>query len=438
MNALKNFIERLSPFLREQLYGVGGVVRDRIMKDYDKTLLMGDIDLACSLPPQAMRKAFEELGMRVIPTGWKHGTITLLHEDGKYEITSFRSEIGYSDFRHPDEVVFSVTLEEDLSRRDFTINAIAVPLARILDDTWHDCLVDPFGGREDLHHKIIRCVGEPSVRFKEDPLRMLRACRFASQLDFSIDPPTLQAMVTNAQLIKHVSRERIVGEINRLLLATNTKGIELVIETGLLDQMLDSDLLCQNYLKSRPFTVNKQCSLEERWYLLLDWILRAFDAGSCALDINTLLTHFPLSNRERKFIDSLFDSQTLIPTILQDIPPKSDEAMYHLRLRLSQIKQLGLDPICFLRVHSVENPALENLFPIWIEILSTHPPLLVEDLALKPDGLIEFFNIAPGSWIRSVQNFLLDYILRNPNKNTPSSLKSYLRNYKKTPHVPNN
>ena len=430
MNTLDFFLKQLPASLRDQLYGVGGAIRDHILSKRGQIRPLGDVDLACSLPPHAMLGAFEQLGMKVIPTGLKHGTITVLCGDSKYEITSFRSEKGYSDFRHPDEVVFNVTLEEDLSRRDFTMNALAIPLAHMPNESWNPFLIDPFGGREDIHQKVIRCVGEPNERFTEDPLRMLRACRFASQLDFQVHLLTLEAITIKAELIRHVSRERIVDEVTKLLATNNLKGIQVAIETGLLDQIFERKTSCQTYFKERPFAIKESCSIGERWYLLIDWALKAHNLDSQESNLNQVLNKFPLANRESDLIRSLFHSQKIITAINQDTQPLSEEKIYAIRLVLSQIKQQGLDPMCFIRVHSVTNPSLCDLEPIWVQVLSTNPPLLIEDLALKPTEIIAFYNLTPGSWIRSVQGYLLDHVLRKPHENTESALKNRIFDYK--------
>ena len=429
MNTLDFFLKQLPASLRDQLYGVGGAIRDHILSKRGQIRPLGDIDLACSLPPHAMLGAFEQLGMKVIPTGLKHGTITVLCGDSKYEITSFRSEKGYSDFRHPDEVVFNVTLEEDLSRRDFTMNALAIPLAHMPNESWNPFLIDPFGGREDIHQKVIRCVGEPNERFTEDPLRMLRACRFASQLDFEIHSLTLEAVAIKADLIRHVSRERIVDEFNKLLVTNSARGIEAAIQTGLLDEIFESKSSCRSYFKEQPFIMKASCSIGERWYLLIDWALKAHQFGSQESNLHHILSKFPLANRENDLIRSLFHSQKIMASINYDTQPLSEEKMYAIRLILSQIKQQGLDPMAFMRVHCVANPSLNDLEPIWVQVLSTNPPLLIEDLTLQPTEIIEFCKLTPGSWIRSVQSHLLDHVLRKPHDNNESTLRNFLLKY---------
>jgi len=201
-------------------YPVGGCVRDLLMGREP-----GDVDVCTSaLPGQVMA-----LFPNAVPTGLKHGTVTVPGEGGGVEITTFRREGGYADARHPDVVTFDVGLTEDLSRRDFTINAMALPE--------FGPVIDPFGGRADLEKKIIRCVGEPERRFSEDALRMLRAVRFAAQLGFTIEPATAAALGRCAPLTARVSRERIRAEMEKVLLSPRPELVGEMIAAGLLDHL---------------------------------------------------------------------------------------------------------------------------------------------------------------------------------------------------------
>ena len=183
-------------------YLVGGCVRDSLLGR-----VPGDWDITSSALPEQTEAVFA--GERIIETGLKHGTVTVLLGGLPLEITTFRTESGYADHRHPDTVVFTPSLEEDLARRDFTVNAMAWSPAR--------GLVDPFGGRADLERGLIRCVGDPKQRFDEDALRILRALRFAAQLDFAIDPATAAAALALRQSLELVSRERLAVELTKLL-----------------------------------------------------------------------------------------------------------------------------------------------------------------------------------------------------------------------------
>ena len=185
-----------------EAYLVGGCVRDALLGRAP-----GDWDITTSALPEQTEAVFA--GERIIETGLKHGTVTVLLEGLPLEITTFRTEAGYADHRHPDAVAFTRSLEEDLARRDFTVNAMA--------QSQRGEIIDPFGGQSDLTNKIIRCVGDPYARFNEDALRILRALRFAAQLDFAIDPATADAAFALKDTLALVSRERIAVELTKLL-----------------------------------------------------------------------------------------------------------------------------------------------------------------------------------------------------------------------------
>ncbi|MDR7072517.1 CCA tRNA nucleotidyltransferase [Fictibacillus barbaricus] len=181
-------------------YFVGGCVRDHWM---DKPIK--DIDIASSAKPEEIQRIFP----KTIPVGIEHGTVIVRHNHVSYEVTTFRKEGKYEDFRRPSKVWFVTDLEEDLSRRDFTFNAMA------MDKSYK--LYDPFNGREDLAKKQIRTVGQPDERFCEDPLRLMRACRFISTYHLTIEEKTKKAIENNASLIKRISVERITDEFRKLL-----------------------------------------------------------------------------------------------------------------------------------------------------------------------------------------------------------------------------
>ncbi len=190
---------------------VGGFVRDSLLER-----AIYDIDIACSAPWQQSERICLAAGMRVHRTGAKHGTITVVCDSIAFEVTTFRVDGTYTDSRHPDSVRFVRSLEEDLARRDFTMNAMAYHPRR--------GLADPFGGLEDAKRGIIRTVGDPTQRFKEDALRILRACRFSSQLGFSIDPATYSAMVGGKAGLLRISAERITAELEKLLLGDDARN----------------------------------------------------------------------------------------------------------------------------------------------------------------------------------------------------------------------
>ena len=220
------FIRELAGFLQERGIAarpVGGAVRD---------LLLGrevvEWDLAVSCPPQRLM----ELLPGSIPTGIAHGTVTVRWKGRFIEATSYRGDRGCSDGRHPDAVVFGVSLRQDLARRDFTINAMAI-------DPGSDRIIDPYGGRADLARRLVRCVGDPDLRFSEDGLRVMRAVRFASVLGFSIHRRTRAAIPRSIDVFRKVSIERIRVEFMKMLSAPKpSRGVELLCRTGLLAEII--------------------------------------------------------------------------------------------------------------------------------------------------------------------------------------------------------
>lgn len=196
-----------------EAYAVGGCVRDALLGR-----LADDWDICTSALPEDTERVFSDL--KTIDVGRKHGTIAVLLDGRQYEITTFRSDGGYDDARHPTSVSFDTTLEGDLARRDFTINAMAAGA--------DGEIIDPFGGRADLERQRIRCVGDPSSRFSEDALRILRALRFASTLGgFTLDGATVSAARELAPLIQKISGERILVELGKLLCGIDAERILL-------------------------------------------------------------------------------------------------------------------------------------------------------------------------------------------------------------------
>lgn len=200
-----------------EAYFVGGCVRDTILGDP-----IHDIDIATSAYPSEIKAIFK----RTVDTGIEHGTVMILDHGTGYETTTFRTESGYQDYRRPDKVTFVRSLSEDLKRRDFTINALAL--------RENGEVIDLFDGLADLNKHLIRAVGNPDERFHEDALRMMRAVRFASKLDFVIDQSTLTGIRKNAPLLAKIAVERIQVEFEKMLLGQRpVSGLKDFIATGL-------------------------------------------------------------------------------------------------------------------------------------------------------------------------------------------------------------
>ncbi len=207
-------------------YAVGGCVRDSVMGRCPS-----DWDMTTNASPEKMIEIFDSEGIRTIPTGLKHGTVTVLLDGETFELTTFRIDGSYTDSRHPDAVVFTDRLADDLCRRDFTVNAMAAdPLASGEDGE----ITDLFGGCADIKNRIIRAVGDPEKRFNEDALRILRAVRFAAVLGFDIDEETKNAARACRDGLARVSVERKKVEIEKMLVSDGAdEGVSLIFELGL-------------------------------------------------------------------------------------------------------------------------------------------------------------------------------------------------------------
>ncbi len=209
-----------------ELYVVGGWVRDLLMGTEP-----GEFDLATNLSPDEIRRALEGLGA-IHDIGEKFGTLVLSGDEGELEITTFRSDEYRPGSRHPQVSPVS-TIEEDLARRDFTVNAVALSLA-----PERGCLVDPFGGLEDVRRKVIRTPGRPEVRMAEDPLRMMRAVRFSAQLGFGIEPGLLEVLRRDAERLDEISWERRKAELELILVSPRPDvGVRTLVDAGLMDHV---------------------------------------------------------------------------------------------------------------------------------------------------------------------------------------------------------
>ena len=244
-----------------EAYIVGGCVRDAILG-----FEPNDYDITTSASPNTIQEIFKDF--KCIETGIEHGTVSVLMEDEIFEITTYRIEGEYKDHRRPDKVDFTDRLEEDLKRRDFTINAMAYNEKK--------GLIDLFGGKEDLNNKIIKTVGNPYDRFNEDGLRMIRAIRFSSKLNFTIEKETLKAIYDKSFIINNISLERITDEFTKIILSDKPENIKYLFETKLLKYLNisnedDIGKLTQFY--NEIIILNKINKNLEKRLALLDYII---------------------------------------------------------------------------------------------------------------------------------------------------------------------
>ena len=236
-----------------EAYFVGGSVRDMLLHKP-----ISDVDIATSATPQEVKEIFSH----TVDVGIEHGTVMVIHHKEGYEVTTFRTEEGYEDFRHPDKVTFVRSLEEDLKRRDFTINALAIGI--------DDQLMDFFDGIGDLERQCIRCVGDAKERFNEDALRMFRAVRFVGQLGFQIEEKTKNAISLLKMNLSKVAVERMKVEFEKMIQSSFRKeALQLFVETGLYQACPLFDGKDEILLKLAEFPL-KEMSVLQAWILFID------------------------------------------------------------------------------------------------------------------------------------------------------------------------
>ncbi|MGL5575027.1 MAG: CCA tRNA nucleotidyltransferase [Sarcina sp.] len=386
---------------------VGGCVRDTLLNRE-----LNDYDITTNAMPEKIIHLFD----KTIPTGLKHGTITVMLNKEPYEITTYRIDGEYKDNRRPNEVIFVSNLKEDLARRDFTINAMAY--------SPYFGFKDYFNGQDDLQNKIIKAVGNANKRFTEDALRMLRAIRFASQLNFTIEKNTYQAINTNAKLIQNISMERVNVELIKILKSSSPSlGIKLLKETNILqylfpkmyDKYFDNDYFQKNILNLDKLKNSK--------YLRLCYTLKICFRNLTSTDLELLLKTLKCDNKTIKFITSLNGNYISYENINKDID---------LKLWINSIdKELLFDTFEYitsnLAFKNNDTFKVQKLYNRTKEIIKNKEPLCIKDLDINGSDLIKECNIKAGKELGETLNKLLLKVLENPSLNNKEILLKLLK-----------
>lgn len=364
-------------------YAVGGCVRDCLLG-----LLPQDYDLCTNATPEQIQQIFSDY--RLVLAGEKHGTVTVISHGNPIEITTFRTEGGYRDHRHPDWVRYETNIEADLSRRDFTVNAMAYSPTR--------GLVDPFGGQADLKQNILRAVGNPQRRFSEDALRILRGVRFAVRFSLIPEPCTLQAMIDLAPLMDNLARERVFSELNKLLLQINAEQLRqyIPILTQVipeLEPMVDFDQ-CSPHHAYDVFTHTAYVVENTPPDLTLRWAALLHDTGKCQsfYKDETGRGHFPEHAKHSAQIADQVLRRLKAPAALREqvvnlvnmhmLPIEPNKRL--LRRRLSQLGQAQLQQLLALMEADTKSKGVqENVDLSFSEIRSLLEEITAEDSCLS-------------------------------------------------------
>ncbi len=396
-----------------EIYMVGGSVRDMVLGKSVK-----DYDFATNATPRQVQKLFR----RVIPTGIDHGTVTVLLGAYQFEVTTYRVDGDYSDSRHPDTVTYAGKLSEDLKRRDFTINAMAI-------DPLDGTLVDLYCGMEDLSKGVLRAIGDPVVRFKEDPLRILRGCRFAGQLEFSIEEKTLDAM--SKESIALISKERIKDELEKTLKTDNpARGLSYMVECGVLQNIFPEFSLFSGESGFMDITfslINRVgTSLEYGWLerctalYILCLSEQYMESGAIEFErVRTMMNRLKCSKKERRFVEHLYQSYYATVRVLKSDWADADLRGLFVRVQgefwVSTISLLGV-----LLPDSYEEQLL--IVQRLAELVLEGFPLSIQELAVDAKTLMDELGRPAGPWLGDTLEMLFAATLKDPNINTPETL----------------
>ena len=376
-----------------EAFAVGGCIRDTLLGRTPN-----DWDVTTSARPDEVRRLFSFLyGFSAIPTGIAHGTVTVLSEGKPVEVTTYRIDGEYTDHRRPDSVEFCKDLESDLSRRDFTVNAMAF--------SGSVGLVDPFGGADDLKGRIIRCVGDPKRRFSEDALRILRAVRFASVLGFDVESKTAEAALGMRGELSLVSRERVCSELSKLICGVKAAEVadkffpiieEILPNLRVIDRCLLTDSLEKLKGEHLPLMLSAlltECDADEARAMLRE--LR-FDKKTCS--------RASLILENRGFVP---DSKAAVKRLCRNIGTEAAEDVIRLGIARSEIAAFAL---CYLEEIRLLNECVSI------------PQLLVDGGDIRSLG-------ADGRTVGQILDYILDKVIEGELENSRDALIPAIKQY---------
>ncbi|MFA6897624.1 MAG: HD domain-containing protein [Patescibacteria group bacterium] len=426
-----------------EAYVVGGSVRDFLMnktpQDWDMTTNAKPEDLQAIFPHSFYNNTF--------------GTVTVINEETEsenlktVEITTYRTETEYSDSRHPDQVAFTSSLEEDLKRRDFTINAMA-----LRERAGEEEIVDLFGGKQDLKNKIIKAVGSPNDRFSEDALRMLRAVRFAVQLRFDIEKATFDSIKNNANLLEKVSAERIRDEFQKIILSEDpAKGVDLLRESGLLRYVipeLEAGIgVAQN--RHHIYTIYehllmslKTCpsgKLEVRLSALLHDIAKPQTKVGSGQD-STFYNHDYIGAKitekilkRLKFSNKIVEKTSLLVKNHMFYYNTGEVSEAGVRRLIARVGRENLKDLMDLRIADRLGSGTPKAKPYKLRHLEyliekvSKDPISPKMLKINGQDIMELLHIQPGPKVGAILKVLLAEIIEDPEKNDPEYLEKRVK-----------
>lgn len=364
---------------------VGGCVRDRLLG-----LRPADYDITTNALPSEVRQIFP----RTIPTGLQHGTITVIQDNVVLEVTTYRTEGQYIDHRRPSDVQFVPELKEDLLRRDFTINAMAMDSA--------GKIIDYVDGQLDLVNKTIRTVGKAESRFKEDALRMLRACRFAAQLAFQIDSVTLEAISVCRDYAHYLAVERVVSEFAKLWATKKPSiGLKPLIQTGLISSLppFHRNLASLHFTEDQWTKLDSLPGSSARWAYFFNLIFRKQENDKlvCNENIISLLSTFKFSNQQKRKIANLFRISEIWNPAMSEEEGKAMLIDFHYDTVFLGEKLWQL----------ITDQQISVPLKKWWNQMPIHQ---FSELAINGNHLIEYTGKSAGPWLKETLHYLFHQV----------------------------
>lgn len=423
-----------------EAYVVGGCVRDSILQKEPM-----DWDITTSASPIQMKELFK----RTVDTGIQHGTITILMDEESYEVTTYRVDGEYEDHRRPKEVQFTKSLEEDLKRRDFTINAMAYNDKEGLKDLFH--------GKEDLEKGIIRCVGSPTERFDEDALRILRAVRFSAQLNFKIDEKTQEAMKSRCIHLSEISAERIQVELTKLLVSAHPEKLILAQQVGItkivlpeFDRMIETEQNNPHHCYTvGVHTIYAVCAIQAdpilRWAMLLHDVAKPECKQTGKDGVDHFYGHdFKGAERAKQILKRLrLDNHTinLVCRLVQWHDYRIEIPITEKKVRRA-LNRIGVEifPL-LLQVQRADSLAqsdfqreqkflrLDKTEKLYKQVLVKRQCITLKDLAINGRDLIQE-GVESGVQIGKILQKLLECVLEDPEQNKKETLLAIARELK--------
>jgi len=388
-----------------QAVAVGGAVRD-VLLERDP----GDWDVATSARPEQVMELFR----KVIPQGLQHGTVKVLTGKGKLnevEVTTFRGEGAYSDARRPDHVVFGVPLHEDLARRDLVVNAIAYDPAK-------NELIDPFGGQDDIAKRRLRAVGNAVDRFTEDGLRVMRAVRFAAQLEFDLDPQTEAGIAPALPSLEKVSRERVCDELRKMLDARQpSRGFRIAHRTGIMTSILpELEIVRSADVDAWLARIDRAAAPVRLSAMLVPLVdANAPTRHICRATMKRVLVIL----RELKFSNLESELAAQLVAVAQ-ASSEPEWSAYDARMLLSELdRDKRVHAVELWQAEAVPNAALIDHAR---ETLASGHPLSVGDLAIRGQDVMKALTAEPGPVIGRILEMLKVWVLQDPSRNTREAL----------------